>query len=178
MKKRKLQKTPAVDGAAAGARVTALDTRALMRQVRATVRDTVRTQISTVRNSDWLGPGQPVPPQAPEDAADIRVWDYPVSYNVNWQPRKYKPYSFAQLRWLADNFDLLREVIERRKDEISTVGWDIVAVDEDLKHSTALHANLPLLTCSCPYPSSGVSSRPADRRRAGSGCRGLSPRIC
>jgi hypothetical protein len=39
------------------------------------VRDAVRTEISTLRNNDWLGPMQPVPPQAPPEAPPIRGFD-------------------------------------------------------------------------------------------------------
>lgn len=136
-----LSKTPAVDGSARGGKITALDPKSIARQVSRQVRSqtkeivesTVRTTISSLRNTDWLGPQQPVPPQAPVDAsADIRLWDYPVGYNLNWQPRKYTPFSFAQLRWLSDNLDLMREVIERRKDEITGDQLELVSINEDV----------------------------------------------
>jgi hypothetical protein len=136
-----ISKTPAVDGTARGGKITALDPKSINRQIsrqvrsqtKAIIEETVRTTISTVRNTDWLGPQQPVPPQAPPDSSsDLRLWDYQPGYNLNWQPRKYTPFSHAQLRWLADNLDLLREVIERRKDEINGDDWDIVGRDEDI----------------------------------------------
>src|ERR1039458_5709450 len=102
----------------------------VQRQTKSIVQQTVREYISTVRGSDWMGAGQPLPPQAPPDS-DFRTWDYPVSYNVDYTPRKHTGYTHQQLQWLADNFDLLRECIERRKDEITTVRWDVASVSGD-----------------------------------------------
>lgn len=45
-----------------------------------------------------------------------RQWDYLSGYNLSTNPRGYAPVSFATLRGLADGYDLLRLVIETRKD--------------------------------------------------------------
>ena len=101
---------------------------ALGRTIRRSVRAAVRQEIESLRGKDWLSPQQPVQTFRPEDqAADWRSWDYPPGYNVATTPRKYEPYTFAQLRWLARNLDLLREVIERRKNEVAKLPWQIVA---------------------------------------------------
>lgn len=137
----KLKKSAADLGRSTGAKLTPVDTSSIVsprmaRQIGNIVRRTVRTEISTISNSDWLGAQQPVRPIVPEAASEFRTWDYPPGYNVNFQPKKYTPYTFQQLQWLADNFDLLRQVIERRKAHYTSLKWDIVAregedTDED-----------------------------------------------
>jgi hypothetical protein len=67
---------------------------------------------------------QPQKPMAPEGTAG-RAFDYPVGYNLNYGPRSYEPVSFADLHALADNCDLLRLVIETRKDQICAQDWDV-----------------------------------------------------
>ncbi len=101
---------------------------ALGRTLRRSVRAAVRHEIASLRGKDWLSPQQPLQSFRPGDqSSDWRTWDYPPGYNVAITPRKYEPYTFAQLRWLARNLDLLREVIERRKNEVAKLPWDIVA---------------------------------------------------
>lgn len=96
-------------------------------QLPATIRETIQTTISSVIQNGWLGPQQPVAPIGiPPDEPDVRMWEYTPGYNVNWQPRKYQPYSFPQLIWISQNFDLLAEVIERRKDEVMTSQWELL----------------------------------------------------
>ena len=73
---------------------------------------------------DWFGPLSPIAPTAPTDVAG-RQWDYPAGYNLALEPRPYSPVSFATLRQLADGWDLLRLVIETRKDQIARLAWSI-----------------------------------------------------
>lgn len=122
-----LRKSPAIDGSVAGAKITALDPAKQLSVVRAEIKRAVKEQIRSLNTpaGQWLGPQQPLQPVAPDDYS-IRTWDYPGGYNTGFTPRKYEPYSFQQLQWLADNFDLLREVIERRKGEIVQLKFDIV----------------------------------------------------
>jgi Phage portal protein len=54
-----------------------------------------------------------------------RQFDYPVGYNLTVTPRADEGVSFAQLRSLADSFDLLRLVIETRKDQMERLDWTI-----------------------------------------------------
>jgi hypothetical protein len=72
----------------------------------------------------WFGPNQPVQPMAPEDVAGRR-FDYPTGYNLNYTPRSSEPLSFADLRALADNCDILRSVIETRKDQMEALHWSV-----------------------------------------------------
>ena len=76
--------------------------------------------------TDWFGPSAPQAPSAPADVAG-RQWDFPAGYNLNLRPRPYEAVSFADLRALADAYDLLRLVIETRKDQIERMNWSIRA---------------------------------------------------
>jgi hypothetical protein len=70
----------------------------------------------------WFGPDLPQPLSAPAGTPP-RTTDYPVSYNINIQPRNLEAISFEQMRGLADSFDLLRLCIETRKDQVSRMPW-------------------------------------------------------
>jgi hypothetical protein len=72
----------------------------------------------------WFGPLEPLTPIAPPSVAG-RQFDYPSGYNIVTQPRPYEPVTFHQLRGLADAYDLLRLVIETRKDQIARLAWTI-----------------------------------------------------
>ena len=76
--------------------------------------------------ADWFGPSAPQAPGAPADVAG-RQWDFPSGYNLNIRTRSYEATSFADLRALADAYDLLRLVIETRKDQIERMNWAIRA---------------------------------------------------
>ncbi|MCB4802661.1 hypothetical protein QO001_002213 [Methylobacterium brachiatum] len=76
------------------------------------------------RASGWFGPSVPMRPSAPPEVAGRR-FDYPTGYNLNTTARAYEPVSFAQLRRLADGYDLLRLVIETRKDQAARMKWAI-----------------------------------------------------
>jgi len=80
---------------------------------------------STIRGlgDRWFGPLQPRVPNVPGD--NDRVWDYPVGYNLGIQPRQGYEVGFSQLRSLADKYDLLRLVIETRKDQMARLDWEI-----------------------------------------------------
>jgi phage portal protein BeeE len=77
---------------------------------------------ATVDPDSWFGPLNPLPPMAPPETAG-RQFDYPVGYNLVTQPRQSEPFSFRQLRALAESYDLLRLVIETRKDQIARLHW-------------------------------------------------------
>ena len=74
--------------------------------------------------ADWFGPSAPQAPGAPEDVAG-RQWDFPSGYNLAVRTRNFEAISFADLRALADAYDLLRLVIETRKDQIERMNWTI-----------------------------------------------------
>jgi hypothetical protein len=52
-----------------------------------------------------------------------RKFDYPVGYNLQVGKRPYEGISFEQMRGLADAYDILRLVIETRKDQIARLKW-------------------------------------------------------
>ncbi|HYL48661.1 MAG TPA: hypothetical protein VET84_04780, partial [Stellaceae bacterium] len=76
----------------------------------------------------WFGPLAPMPPQAPADVAG-RAFDFPSGYNLVTRPRAYEGTSFAELRALADSYDLVRLIIETRKDQIERLSWSVRARD-------------------------------------------------
>ncbi len=78
---------------------------------------------------NWFGPLGPVTPLAPPEVAG-RQWDFPAGYNLSTLSRPFEPVTFSTLRNLADSYDLLRIVIETRKDQISRQSWNIIARDQ------------------------------------------------
>lgn len=80
------------------------------------------------QGSQWFGPGQPMTPQAPEEVRG-RAFDFPNGYNVINTSRAYEPIGFNTLRAFADAYDLLRLIIETRKDAMERLRWVIQARD-------------------------------------------------
>lgn len=76
-------------------------------------------------NADgWFDAGEPLAPVAQQ--AEGRRFDYEPFYNVGHsKPREQEAIGFAQLRALADNYDVLRLVIEKRKDQMEGLQWTI-----------------------------------------------------
>jgi hypothetical protein len=91
----------------------------------------LNTPNATLINENWFGPGVPLRPVAPPEVAGRR-FDFPVNTNVNIRPRSNESVSFDDLRALADNYDLMRLVIETRKEQVESYDWEIVA-REDIK---------------------------------------------
>lgn len=73
----------------------------------------------------WFGPGEPQAPIAPETAG--RQFDFPVAYNLGMARREQSTggVTFEQLRGFADGYDLLRVVIETRKNQLAGLEWRI-----------------------------------------------------
>jgi hypothetical protein len=86
--------------------------------------------------ADWFGPLDPLKPIAPPDVAGRR-FDFPPGYNIVTRPRAYEPVGFAELRGFADAYDLLRLVIETRKDQMERQRWRIRPRDPKLKRKSA-----------------------------------------
>lgn len=85
----------------------------------------VRDQLTSLDASEWFGPNQPLRPIAQEQAVG-RLKDYAVGYNQRTTPRHGEDsVSFLQLRALADSCDILRLVLETRKDQIESIEWKI-----------------------------------------------------
>ena len=78
----------------------------------------------TGKAPDWFGPNEPLEPVAPAEAAG-RSFDYPMSINLQMQPRTGEAITFPMLRALADSYDLLRLVLETRKDQVVKMQWQI-----------------------------------------------------
>lgn len=80
-----------------------------------------------------FGPGQPIQPQAP--AEPIRREDYTFARNVLVRPRaaEAREVTYEQMRNLARIQGVLRTVIEKRKDEIKGLDWDISVREEYAK---------------------------------------------
>jgi hypothetical protein len=108
---------------------------------------------STGAGSDWFGPGLAPAPTAPPEVAG-RVLDYPNTVNMVQRPRGYEPVSFDILRALAQNYDILRLVIETRKDQVAGLNWTVSPKDKSLKIegqvATRVQALIDFL--SEPYP--------------------------
>lgn len=97
----------------------------------------------TGSGADWFGPLQPMKPIAPPEVAG-RALDYVPGYNLTTQPRFQEPVDFATLRALADAYDPLRLVIERRKDQMCRLPWTIRAKHEGGRRPKA--SSLPAST--------------------------------
>lgn len=82
--------------------------------------------------ADWFGPGNPMKPSAPAEVTGRR-WDFPVAANLQQRPRAYEVVDFPTLRLLSRSYDLLRLVIETRKDQLATLSWNVVLKDKKAK---------------------------------------------
>lgn len=83
----------------------------------------------TGRADDFFGPGQPLAPTSQVSAG--RQFDYPTGFNTRVTPRAEECVTFAQMRSLADNYDLLRLVIETRKDQMCIMPWAVKPIDDE-----------------------------------------------
>lgn len=91
----------------------------------------VRATIRGVTDA-WFGPLQPLPPMA-QQQAEGRQLDFPIGVNLQQTPRANEPVTFVQMRSLADSYDLMRLVIESRKDQISKLSWQIKPKHDESK---------------------------------------------
>jgi Phage portal protein len=94
------------------------------------------TGISRGSGADWFGPLNPLSPIAPPDVAGRR-FDFPPGYNLVTRPRAYEPVGFHELRGFADAYDLLRLVIETRKDQMERQRWRIRPRDPKWQRTNA-----------------------------------------
>src|SRR5450631_1076725 len=78
--------------------------------------------------ANWFGPSEPITPLASPEIAG-RQWDYPAGYNLSTLSRPFEPITFSTLRALSDGYDLLRLVIETRKDQAARQSWSIATRD-------------------------------------------------
>src|SRR3954454_19491645 len=62
----------------------------------------------------------------PADPFTRLPWfDYQPGWNLHMRPRQDEQVTFETLRALADSYDLLRLVIETRKDQIAKLSWSV-----------------------------------------------------
>lgn len=94
----------------------------------ARVQHAARTVIANISN--WFGPLQPLRPFAPKEVAG-RQRDYQVGENMVIRTRESGRPSTTLLRAFAENCDILRIIIETRKDQIEGLEWEIVPSDPD-----------------------------------------------
>lgn len=82
-----------------------------------------REMISGVKPADQYSPNQPLPPFTPELVG--RGWDFWVGYNLNTSPRDRHRWRFHDLRNFSNASDLVRLLIETRKDQMEAMPWNI-----------------------------------------------------
>lgn len=90
---------------------------------------------SNGQGADWFGPGKPMTPQAPEGVAG-RAFDFPSSLNLLTTQRTTSPITYDTLRNFADGYDLLRLIIETRKDAMERLSWVVKHKDPTEKLTT------------------------------------------
>lgn len=72
----------------------------------------------------WFSPLQPIRPTAPTGFRP-RQYAYQPGANLVWTPKGEEAITFDVLRALADSWDLLRLVIETRKDQLSKTKFEL-----------------------------------------------------
>lgn len=89
----------------------------------------VTQAITYALRGGFFSPEQPLTPAHPDTAG--RRFDYPAGYNLWIRPRRDSGITFETLRGFARVYDLLRIIIETRKDQVCGFDWSIVPSDED-----------------------------------------------
>lgn len=90
----------------------------------------------TGKAPDWFGPMAPLPEMVPAEQKPSvigRQFDFQVGYNTQTRPRTGEAVTFDQMRALADNYDILRLVIETRKDQMEKLQWQFKPKDSKAK---------------------------------------------
>lgn len=85
----------------------------------------------------WFGPLTPLQPNVPAEQQESvrgRALDFPSGYNTRMTPRAGENVTFFQMRALADSCDILRLVIETRKDQIAKMKFGISPINDDADH--------------------------------------------
>jgi hypothetical protein len=82
------------------------------------------TTINGIETGDFASPQQPIRPIMPPGIG-IRQWDLTPGLNLQFTPRGDTAVNFAQLRNVANSFDICRLMIETRKDQIVNRPWTI-----------------------------------------------------
>lgn len=93
-------------------------------------------RLDSWRDAGFFAPAPAPAPVAPNpEQVRGRQYDYGQGFNLVNRPRQEEQanISHAQLRGLANGYDLLRLVIETRKDQLCGLKWNIVGRDDDSK---------------------------------------------
>lgn len=106
---------------------------------------TANVSVSYADDGRWFGPGNPQPAQAPEEVKG-RAFDFPQATNLFNQSRKTAAVGFETLRSFADGYDLLRLIIETRKDAMERLQWVIQPKDPSEKLSPQKRNRIKELT--------------------------------
>lgn len=94
---------------------------------------------------DWFGPGTPMTPQAPPNVKG-RAFDYPTKTNMLTTQRTTSVFGFEVLRAFADSYDLLRLIIETRKDAMERLRWVIQLRDPKEKMTAQKRNKIKAIT--------------------------------
>jgi len=100
---------------------------------------------TTGQGADWFGPGEPMAPQAPPEVAG-RAFDFPQGVNILTATRPYSPITYETLRSFSDGYDLLRLIIETRKDAMARLRWNIQPRDSKVKVSPQVRNRISAIT--------------------------------
>jgi hypothetical protein len=92
--------------------------------VTTTALTTLARQLGGETSMANLGPGVPIAPIRTEEGAPRR-WDYVPGYNIITTPRKYEGVGFATLAAFAENYDIARLCVEKRKDDMRSLTYSI-----------------------------------------------------
>jgi ParB-like chromosome segregation protein Spo0J len=115
----------------------------------------VRYTLTGVKPDAWFGPLQPLAPMAPAEVAGRR-FDYPQGINLDTTVRSYEGPTYWDLRALAEHCDILRTVIETRKDQMEALDWTIkIKPDDDNARAEATpeqQARVKQITQFLQYP--------------------------
>ncbi len=82
----------------------------------------------------WMGPQQPVAQTAPPGTG-ARTFQYTPGYNLTTNQRT-EPLSFATLKLLARNCDLVTLAIETRKDQVVSLDWEFRVEGQEKRAKT------------------------------------------
>ena len=89
-------------------------------------------------DADWFGPGAPQKPTAPE-TVEGRQFQFPISTNTVIST-KIEGVNFHTLRHFADGCDIVRLLIETRKDQVCGFAWAVKKIDSEGKKKPAKDA--------------------------------------
>ncbi len=88
--------------------------------------DRIKSGVAYIINGatdTWMGPKQPLPPTA--QSVQGRQYDYQVGLNTQFQPKVNSGVSFESLIGLANTCDIVRLLIEDRKDQLEAISWQV-----------------------------------------------------